>query len=326
MLDWLRRLLGMEKKEETPAPAAPARPMMPRPQAEPPKTAPAQAPTQPRPRPQPQPSAQPPAQAPTRPAPRVQSQPPAYRPQTPPQPLPSARSTAAQIETSRPLPGAHPAGPVPMPTAPSAPTAKKSTAEEAQIHLARLREKISLLAERFASGSINRKQFQDLYAHYQAEIQSIEQILSLDPDSDEWRNAVKEGQSILIRMRNAARVVGFSIYDIRSGMPIKTVGQFGVDPDLFVPMLHAYQSASQEIFGAGIRSTQIQGGQWLAFVPGKVSTTLVLFSTEPAARQMQTFEELHRIFEQANAQLLNNPPVDPEALVCPQEIFFRRAQ
>jgi hypothetical protein len=194
--------------------------------------------------------------------------------------------------------------------------------EDGPAYLERVREKINSLAERYANGSINNRQFHVLYAHYQDEISTIEQYLTLNPESDEWKNAVKEGQSVLIRRKNTAQLLGFSIYDNLSSMPLKTLGQFGVDSDLFVPMLASYQSASHEIFGGGMRSTQIEGGRWLCFTPGELTTTLALFSTEPSGKQMKTLEQLHTLFEKANKIKLETPPIDVDALVCPHEFFI----
>jgi hypothetical protein len=233
---------------------------------------------------------------PVKPAPAVQPRPVSY---TPPVPQP------AQPEVVKPSLEPH--------------------AEEAQAYLRRLHEKVDSLAERFARGGINRKQFEELFAHYQGEIQSIGQFLAMNPDSEEWKNLVSEGQSILIRRKHAAHLVGVAIYDQRSGLPIRTVGEFGVDPALFVPMLYAYQSATKEIFGAAVRSTQIEGGKWLSFIPGQVTTTLALFSSEPSQEQIKTMENIHRVFETANINQLRSMQVDADALVCPHEYYVGRS-
>jgi hypothetical protein len=234
--------------------------------------------------------------------------------------------TNQPVQQARPVP----VQPRPVATTPPAQSAtaqpsNETHAEEAQTYLKRLHEKVDALAERFARGGINRKQFEELFAHYQGEIQSIEQFMAMNPDSEEWKNLVSEGQSILIRRKHAAHLVGVAIYDQRSGLPIRTVGEFGVDPALFVPMLFAYQSATREIFGGAVRSTQIEGGKWLAFIPGQLSTTLALFSTEPSQEQIKTMENVHRVFETANINLLRVMPVDAGALVCPHEYYVGRS-
>ena len=197
--------------------------------------------------------------------------------------------------------------------------------DEARSYLAKVKEKIGRLAEEFASGAINRAQFQELFGHYQRERQTIETWLDLAPESAEWKKSTREGESFVIRKRHEARVLGYAIYDSESGMPLSTIGEFQVDPTLMVPMLSAYRSAAKEIFGGGIRSTQIEGGQWLSFVPGELTTMMTLFHVEPSAVQLQSLDELHRLFERANRHILREAPVDPEALVLPHLHFIGRS-
>lgn len=193
---------------------------------------------------------------------------------------------------------------------------------DGQAYLDKLRGKIGSLAAKFAAGRINRRQFEELYNHYQTEIRQVENMLRLSPSGDSWKDAVTEGQSILIRRRAAARLLGFAIYDNHSGLPIRDGGKFGVDPDLFVPMLSSYRSATQEIFGAGVRTMQIEGGRWLCFIPGRLTTSLMLFSLEPSGDQVKHLEQMHAVFEHANAATLEKPPVDPQALACLHEYYL----
>jgi hypothetical protein len=187
------------------------------------------------------------------------------------------------------------------------PLSRPASEQEAQAYLQRTREKIQELAHRFADGGLNRKQFEDLYTYYQNEIQRLEFFINENPLAEAWKNVISEGQSVMIRRKSAARLVGYSIYENHSGMPLRTAGDFGVDPALFVPMLY---------------STQIEGGKWLCFTPGKFTTTLALFSREPAGKQLTTMEELQKLFESANKAVLERLPVDTSVLVCPQEFFL----
>jgi hypothetical protein len=197
--------------------------------------------------------------------------------------------------------------------------------EAASKQIAKLHEKLDALAERFAKGNINRVQFQELFSYYQGKIHELETYLSYFPQSQDWKNIVNEGQSILIRRRYAAKLNGFSIIDHRNGMPLRTIGDFGLDPALFVPMLYAYQSATKEIFGSPVRLTQIEGGKYLVFISGETTTTLALFSTEPSQEQMKTLEQVHKVFEAANVRRLKKSPVDPASLVCPHEYFLQHS-
>jgi hypothetical protein len=67
------------------------------------------------------------------------------------------------------------------------------------------------------------------------------------------------------------------------------------------------------MFGAGMRSTEIEGGRWLCFVPGPCTTLIVLFSIEPARLQLTLIEDLHHDFEAANAPAFANGEAEEAA-------------
>jgi len=211
--------------------------------------------------------------------------------------------------------------PPPAVSTPATPP-RPDPAAQARTYLSKVQAKLHKLAEDFNAGIINRAQFQNLYAHYQREIRNVQGIVEIAPASEQWKGAVTEGQSMLIRRRHLARAEGYAIYENESGMPVSTLGQFGLDPALLVPMLSSYRSATREIFGAGMRSTQIEGGRWLCFVPGELTTMLAIFTQEPAGRQLSFVEELHRTFEQANRRVLLAQPLDSRRLVFPHEYFL----
>jgi hypothetical protein len=100
---------------------------------------------------------------------------------------------------------------------------------------------------------------------------------------------------------------------------LATLGKFEVDPELIVPMLSSYRAAAAEMFGGGLRSTGIENGRWLCFVTGQATTLIALFTVEPAPKQLEFLENLHRTFEAANRPRLAAPPVDPSALIFPHE-------
>lgn len=201
-----------------------------------------------------------------------------------------------------------------------------SSRGEAQDYLGRVQEKINKLAEEFASGAINRDQFQQLFDHYQRERNAIRNWMNTAALSDDWKDISNEGKSIVIRSQHTAKVLGYAIYENDSGMPLNTIGDFEIDPALAVPMLSSYRTATKEIFGGDMRSTQIEGGKWLCFVPGNSTTMLALFNTEPAARQLEIMEDLHRLFEQANRRHLSHLPIDIDQLAFPHNSFLGRLQ
>lgn len=179
-----------------------------------------------------------------------------------------------------------------------------ATLQEAQLFLQQLRLKMARLAEEFSKGKLNSKQFQEIYAHYQKQRNILEAAIYDMPDSDVWRKMVVAGQTGILRQRHAGKVLSYAIYDNATSLPLASVGDFAVDTALVVPMLSSFRSATAEIFGAGLRSTEIEGGRWLCFVPGNYTTLFVIFSFEPARLQLTLIEDLHRDFEVANQLLL----------------------
>lgn len=193
---------------------------------------------------------------------------------------------------------------------------------QAHRYLHKVRLKLDKLAEDFNAGVINRAQFQNLYAHYQQEIRSIEDVLDSSATSESWRRKVTEGKSVLIRRQHLAWAEGYAIYENSSGIPLSTLGAFQVDPALLVPMLSSYRAAAQEMFGSGVRSAAIEEGRWLCFVPGSFTTLLAVFFAEPAGKQIEVLEELHRLFERANHGQLASGRPELATLVFPHEYFL----
>jgi hypothetical protein len=231
----------------------------------------------------------------------------------------------------RPVASPPPAPPPPPPTtaetpkrpspASSEPTLVSQT-REARDYLQAVSDKMMKLAEDFALGRVNRTQFEELYRHYVEERTTIERIMQAQPGTPAWKGAVTEGESVLIKRRNAAQPLGYAIYLNEDSMPIRSVGDFRIDSALLVPMLSSFRSATAEIFGSGLRSSQIEGGRWLCFVPGEFTTLIVLFSVEPARLQMDMLEHLHRHFETANRPSFSGGRPDPTRLVYPHAAAF----
>ncbi len=162
------------------------------------------------------------------------------------------------------------------------------------------------LAEDFAQGKLNRMQFQEIYAHYRRQRQNVEEALVNASGPESVRASLSIGMTGMLRERHAAKMLSYAIYDNVTSLPLASVGTFRIDTSLLVPMLSSFRSAATEMFGAGLRSTEIEGGHWLCFVPGNFATLIVLFSVEPARAQLTFIEDLHRDFEVANRSALMN--------------------
>lgn len=171
------------------------------------------------------------------------------------------------------------------------------TPGDARAFLERIREKTNHLIQDFARGAINQRQFQVVYGHYQQQRQAVEKALIDMPGSGAWRIAAVEGKTTLLRQQFAASLISYAIYETESGMPLAQMGNFTLDTALIVPMLSSFRSITQEIFGGGMRRTEIEGGRWLCFVPGECTTLIAIYQEEPASLQLQTVQDLHSDFE-----------------------------
>lgn len=189
--------------------------------------------------------------------------------------------------------------------------------EDGGTYLERLRAKMESTARDFAAGLLNRAQFEELYAHYQEERANVEFLLQIYPETDKWKTAVTEGHSVAIRRRHQARVVAYSIYDNDTSLPLYTFGDFKMESELVVGMLSGFRSASVEILGSGLRKTEVEDGKALYFVPGRYTTLVALYSSDPSPIQLRALEDVHRDFETANEEILERGGAEAWQLVFP---------
>ena len=210
---------------------------------------------------------------------------------------------------------------------PLGPQQAEESVRQGKVFIAQVHQKMGHLVQEFASGKINRTQFHKLYDRYQRQIMTVSQLMA-EADPTLWKDALDDKEdTLLIKKRLTAKAVGMSVYDNRSGMPIETLGEFAIDAELLVPMLSSYRSAAAEIFRAGMRSTEMENGQWLCFVPGSFTTLIALFSLEPSSKQLEMVERMHKDFEAANKSALQGEHIDPDKLAYPFYSFVqKRAQ
>ncbi len=204
----------------------------------------------------------------------------------------------------------------------SAPKAYKAV-QQGQEFIAQVHQKMSRLVQEFADGKINRTQFHKLYDRYQRQIMTVAQMIA-EVSPAAWQDAIKDSEdTFLLKKRLTAKAVGMSVYLNNTGLPIETIGDFAVAPELIEPMLRSYRAAAAEIFRAGIRSTELENGRWLCFVPGTFTTLIALFSLEPSTNQLEMVGRMHKDFEDANRAALEAGRVDPTQLAYPFYAFVQ---
>lgn len=199
-----------------------------------------------------------------------------------------------------------------------------SAIEKARAYLDQIRQKMERLAEDFAAGRVNPTQFQELYAHYQQERKAIEETLEEAPETAAWRAAVsaEEGESVIIRRRHAARILGYAIYFNSNGSLLRSVGAYDMDERLINSVLDSIRSNAAEQVEGQMRSIEVEGARWVRFIPGQHTTLAVLFSLEPARAQLDMLRDLQTHFERANQQLLAQGITDTGQFVFPHAAVF----
>jgi hypothetical protein len=209
-------------------------------------------------------------------------------------------------------------------TAAEQPSADQAAIEKARAYLEEVRQKMERLAGDFAAGRVNTTQFQELYAHYQQERKAIEEILAEAPEAAAWRAAVaqEEGESIIIRRRHAARILGYAIYLNADNVLLRSVGEYDIDDRLVTSMLDSFRTSAPEALEKQMRSIEVENARWVRFVPGQYTTLAVLFSNEPARAQLDMLRDLQTHFERANQRLLTRGVADPSQFVFPHAAVF----
>jgi hypothetical protein len=198
-------------------------------------------------------------------------------------------------------------------------SADEAAIAQARAYLDQVRRKMERLAEDFAAGRVNSRQFQELYAHYQGERRMIEKALEESPQAALLRAQGTKGKSLAIRLQHAARILGYAIYSNATGQPIRTVGDFKVDPQLIEPVLESARAGEAE---GQMRSVEVEDEQWIGMFPRRYTTLVTLFSLEPARTQLEMLRDLQSHFELANREWLAKGVADPDQLVFPHTVVF----
>lgn len=107
----------------------------------------------------------------------------------------------------------------------------------------------------------------------------------------------------------------------RSGIPLLTYGAFHFDEALVTGILSAFNSLSEEVFGAQVHKTQLAEGQVLYFVHARLTVTLAVFDEDPSPAQLRTLRDLVDEFERVNAQELARNSPNPARLQEPDIPF-----
>jgi len=236
----------------------------------------------------------------------------------------------------------------PRPLQPKNGTAKLRPESSGQQFLQSIKDKLEVLGDDFAHGRINRAQYEELYSHYQRQKRMIENLQIAFGDSEDAKRAITEGRSLIIRRRNQARVIAFSIYSNDGRTVLYAYGKFPLDSVQVVSILSAFRDASREMpdssapilisgkgevssplpdgrttqlgslqLGADLGKIELENGRVVCLVGGEKTILLILYSIDPSPRQLDVVRQVHQDFETTNRDLLSQPEFDPEDLFVP---------
>lgn len=194
---------------------------------------------------------------------------------------------------------------------------------EARAYLERVRLKMEKLVQDFVEGRVNRLQFEELYRHYQEERNTVENLITLQPNSNTWQTAITEGESLMIRRRYAAQASSYVVFDKQSHDPIRQHGEPSPYNRTKIRLVLNEMCIASDIGRAKALDLGVGGaGQWLCYVCGQCATLIVFFNKEPARVQLQLLEDLHNHFERLNWRIMTRPHYDPVDLVFPYAAAF----
>jgi hypothetical protein len=218
---------------------------------------------------------------------------------------------------------------------PSISTGQMATVEQllrAEESLEAIRTKMGSLAQEFADGKLNRAQFAAMYARYNEMRRIIEQMLTINPTSNAWERVANSGHTIFLKKHFAAQVLAFAILlyatgpnaDPNNPTVLKAFGEPTIPLDLARQMVAAVQLLSKGNEPLTTVVKQIEGGHWLVVAPGKYAVTFVLYSLEPATRQVHSIQDLHANFERANRMMLDRGLHLEKQIVYPHRSLFKK--
>lgn len=194
----------------------------------------------------------------------------------------------------------------------SAQAATRKQIAEGQALIEQIQQKMNNVVDEFAAGDLNREQFHKIYERYQQQIILATQLIA---EADYSLNAeLTPGETMVIRKELTAKSVAMAVYYHATGLMLETIGNFDVPVSHLSPILNNLSDRVQGCLGTEPQIRAING-KYLLFTVGRFSTSIMVFSHEPAPRQISIIENMHHHFETANESALRSGHADARNLV-----------
>ncbi len=235
-------------------------------------------------------------------------------------PLSPIRPTVPENNHFRPLDPMTPSPPDRTPPERQlTPREKMQRAEEALINL---RHKTALVAAEFAEGKLNQAQFDAIYSRYSEQRAIIERLLTRDPQSQAWQSVARPGHTQFLKQHYAARALSYAIYDQDTFDQIAVTGVLQIRPEHIIAVLERLRSVIARRGNPGPAQKKLPDNKCILIVPGELTTAVVVFSLEPATRQIERIRDMHTDFERANRRALSRRDYDTSRMVFPHRALF----
>ena len=181
-----------------------------------------------------------------------------------------------------------------------------------------LLHKMARIGEEFQNGKINRAQYDALSQRYHEQHAIIQRLIERDPEGKAWKQVLgTPGQTGFLRQHFEAQAIYFVVYHHELQVRVYASGSRKPDETIIKPLLKQLWAMPNRPTN-GIGRKQIDENQWMILGVGERTVTVILFSLEPSAEQIQLVRDLHADFERANAAALTRGMIVPERMVFPQ--------
>jgi hypothetical protein len=212
------------------------------------------------------------------------------------------------------------------PSLPEKPSLEELTPREqmqrAEEALSNLRAKMAQVAAEFAQGKLNQAQFHAIYSRYSEQRDITERLLARNPESKAWQLVVQPGHTTFLKKHFEARVLSYAIYDQDTFETITITGPIQLEHTQLSAALGRLKAIIEERGDPGPAHKKLSDGRCVLFVPGTMSTAVVIFSLEPSVAQVERVQDIHRDFERANQHALQTRNYAAERLVFPHRALF----
>jgi hypothetical protein len=202
-------------------------------------------------------------------------------------------------------------------------TEQAQNAATAQKLIEQVTEKLRNVVREFAAGEISQEQFHGIYEHYQGQMLLAAQMAS-EADLAAQGTLPTPGETIGIRSRLTAKARAMAIFYYGTGMLLETLGGLDIPIAETAPILNEIRQTVRQGINVDVRTERLDK-EWLLFVPGLYSVSVMLFSHQPATRQIEMIQNMHRDFEKANEGALKSGSIDGSKLAYPFQTFVQRS-